>query len=519
MAAQPKAAAGKKPRKRSPKHGSFTRAYRFAMVVPQPKAAPVFSACNTLCGWRNQLTDLLRDQRTENRSLHEAGEPVKPWLRHFDLIGMVKEARKADAALGKLHTHLAQNVCGRVIEGTKRWLEARKGGDHRKRPPRRVDPRKYRSFTFPEYGNGCRIQNGRVFLSGFGWFKLHDHRKMRGRPKTVTVKWAEGRWWCIVTCQIAEQDWFGPQPDRTALPDGGGDPGLEALLADSEGNVFDPPRALEDRQDKVGHEQKAMARKFTAREAAWKQAVADARATGKPDSVPPLREMPYSNRLRKNIRRVGRLHTKAVRVRDYHHKKIASVTRDRFRRFGIEEHGLQFMIRNSRMARRASDRAIGGMKHALASAFGSDIVPVPTVRPGVGGNSQTCLCENAVPKTLRIREHVCDRCGLVGPRDYVSANIVQLVAFGSTSETLVSHYPDVGQTSDMRGVVKAGSGESRLASGRKAALEVTVKRGISASSRTRRRTAGGEPTAEAKTLRNPRRKPRLPSAAQELSSA
>ena len=38
---------------------------------------------------------------------------------------------------------------------------------------------------------------------------LHDHRRIIGQPKTITIKHMQGRWWCIVTAESFEQDWFG----------------------------------------------------------------------------------------------------------------------------------------------------------------------------------------------------------------------------------------------------------------------------------------------------------------------
>jgi putative transposase len=38
-----------------------------------------------------------------------------------------------------------------------------------------------------------------------------------------------------------------------------------------------------------------------------------------------------------------------------------------------------------------------------------------------GGTSQTCLCDASVRKSLSDREHLCTACGLMTPRDHVSA--------------------------------------------------------------------------------------------------
>ena len=148
-----------------------------------------------------------------------------------------------------------------------------------------------------------------------------------------------------------------------------------------------------------------MSRKFEARKKAHEQAVTKAKATGmKP---PPLQEMPYSNRLN---------------VRDYHHKKTASIIASRYRG-AVEEHGLQFIIRNRRQAKAASDRAIGNRKLLLQSKLGARCVKTSNRRPG---NSRSCVRGETVAKEPKDRVHVCPSCKLVADRDYVSANIVTL---------------------------------------------------------------------------------------------
>jgi len=344
-----------------------------------------------------------------------------------------------------------------VLEGTKRWHEARGEGRTHVRPPGFVERRKYRSFTFPEYGNGCRIQNGRLLVSGVGWVRMHDHRKVKGSKKTVTVKWAQGRWWCIVIAMVQPNDLF--LEAREGTEDRGGDPGLMHLLTLSDGTVYDPPKAWHEMRARLAHEQRILSRKFEAREKAYEEIVAEMRARG--ETPPRLRDVPYSNRLKAQIVKVAKLHTKVENVRDHHHKKIAAILRDTVKRLAMEEHGVQFMIRNCKQAKSASDRAIHAFKHAVATALGpSRYIPTANKRQGIGGNSQSCVCGQAVPKELSDRVHRCDACGLEGPRDVVSANIVQLIAFGTVSETLDRMVPAGGQPVVRRRGGEAGTGES-----------------------------------------------------------
>ena len=191
------------------------------------------------------------------------------------------------------------------------------------------------------------------------------------------------------------------------------------------------------------------------------------------ETPPALREMPYSNRLKKQIKVVARLHAKVFNIRDYHHKKTASILADRYRR----------------VAKAASDRAIGNQKLLLQSKLGSRYHKASNQRPGIGGNSQTCICGEIVAKELRDRVHVCPTCGLIEDRDHVSANIVQLIAFGTMSE-------GPGRISSDVENAKGASARAVVLS--RKASERPVKR-RSQVSRSRSKTTDGEPAVEGKT--------------------
>lgn len=240
----------------------------------------------------------------------------------------------------------------------------------------------------------------------------------------MTVKWAHGRWWCVITSLIQAKDLY--QPVREGAEDAGADPGLSAVLTLSDGRVLDPPRALAEELTRLRKVQKALSRKFEAlkaRQAAENEA---AKAEGrKPE------KLPLPNRLKRQFAEVGRAHTRVVNVRDHWHKLNARRVAGWYRGVGYEKHGLMFMMRNRKLARAASDRALAAQERALASALGDRLVLVPNRCEGIGGNSQTCVCGASVPKTLRDRWHHCSDCGVSAPRDVVSANIAELIAIGT----------------------------------------------------------------------------------------
>lgn len=57
-----------------------------------------------------------------------------------------------------------------------------------------------------------------LHLSKIGEIPVRDYRKMRGKPKTVTVKFEDGRWWAVITCEIQAVDIFRSAEQVKDLP-------------------------------------------------------------------------------------------------------------------------------------------------------------------------------------------------------------------------------------------------------------------------------------------------------------
>ena len=478
-------------RKKMPKHTVEVRAYAFPIACSEAESAKLHAVRELCAQLRNELTERL----AENRRAVREGK-TETYLTKRDQYQFVSHRYHTDPAYRRLHSQVLQNVADRVHEGTQRWFDAIKAGRHHVRPPHPIELRRAKSFTYTQYGTAASIHDGRLHLSKLGAFRLFDYRKIRGKKKTVTLKWRDGRWWAIITVEIQAVDCYHEADPAKA--DLGGDPGLTRSLTDSAGTGYATPKPLKAARAKLRHEQKSMSRKFDARKAAHKALKA------KDKDAPPLKEMPYSNRLKAAIRKVAKRHTKVARVRDHFAKKNASIVETRCRRLAIERHSIDFMLKNRRTSLSASDVALGIQYHALASKLGpARYQEVANRRPGIGGNSQTCLCGASVPKALSERWHHCPECGLEGDRDWISANIVQHMAFGTVHESL---YAACGQQVveralallERRGETQVGGGETRAGGRTRSSDEASSKRPPS-TSQEKRISARGKPTARGKT--------------------
>lgn len=421
--------------KRKGKPGGTTlRAFHFRLEATPQGSRKLHAVLDLAHELRNLQVGVLVANRDEAHAAKERGEqPV--YLSAGDLKKLVA-SKELPQQFQALHSQVRQDISLRVSEGQKRWLEALKEGRPNVRPPGAIARKHFRSITYPQYGTAAHIKNGRLHLSKLGEFALIGWRKMRGAKKTVTLKWKDGHWWAIVMCEVQERDVCRPLAEVQHLPDAGVDPGLAAVLTDSHGTSYETPKPLTKAQAKLRQLQKDVSRKFEIRKAQHEAKLALARAGGNKapvasGEVQSLTQAPYSNRLRTAIRKLARAHTKVSNVRlDVARKNARRIERS-FSRVGVEEHSLGFMLRNRHLAKATSDVAIGMQKQALKSALGSGRYVAAPNRRAEGGNSQTCLCGEAVPKSLANRWHSCPACGLQGPRDQISAIIVQHTSFGT----------------------------------------------------------------------------------------
>ncbi|MFE7393240.1 RNA-guided endonuclease InsQ/TnpB family protein [Streptomyces sp. NPDC057582] len=167
--------------------------------------------------------------------------------------------------------------------------------------PRFRSGRRFDTVDFPKDGDGCRWDATphdpvtRVRLQGIGHVKVHQHRPVTGKVKTISVKREGRRWYVILT---ADQEQPEPLPATGSMV--GIDLGIANFLADSNGEFVPNPR----------HGRKAAAKLEAAQ-----QALARCKRGSK--------------RRRKAVETVARLHRKVRRQRlDHAHKTALNLVRD-----------------------------------------------------------------------------------------------------------------------------------------------------------------------------------------------
>lgn len=252
--------------------------------------------------------------------------------------------------------------------------------------PRFKSRRRFDSYTFPSWGDGCRMTGERLYVQGVGHLKVKLHRPLCGTIKTLTLKRTGGKWYA---CFSVEYD-AAPLPESHART--GIDVGLLTFATLADGSTIENPRHYQQAQATLRLAQRRVAR----------------------------RQRGGKNR-HKAIVLLQKAHAKVTNQRaDFQHK----VARQLVNVYGvIAVEGLNIKgLASGMLAKSVHDAGWSAFIDKLsykAAEAGRQVVKVDA-----RGTSQACLCGAEVRKTLAQRWHQCPDCGLSAARDHVSAQLI-----------------------------------------------------------------------------------------------
>jgi putative transposase len=105
--------------------------------------------------------------------------------------------------------------------------------------PRFKGQARFDSVEWPKDGDGARWlpEARRVYLQGIGQVKVHMHRQVQGRVKTIQIKRQGRRWMLVLSC-----DDVPTNPLPVAGRHGGIDVGIANFATTSDGEHIDNPR-------------------------------------------------------------------------------------------------------------------------------------------------------------------------------------------------------------------------------------------------------------------------------------
>ncbi|MET9916812.1 transposase [Streptomyces sp. NPDC006435] len=160
------------------------------------------------------------------------------------------------------------------------------------------------TVEFPRNGDGCRWDSTphdrqtRVRIQGIGHVRVHRHRPVQGRVRTISVKREDTHWYVVLTCDEVPAK---PLPTTGSII--GIDMGTVHFFTDSNGSHEPNPRFLQSAVDELTAAQQHL-------------------------SAFPKRTERRTKKHRAAARKVAKLHTRIRRQRlDHHHKTALALVR------------------------------------------------------------------------------------------------------------------------------------------------------------------------------------------------
>lgn len=325
--------------------------------------------------------------RLYNAALHERRDAYHAHgisLDYYDQAQQLKAIRSAgDCSLANFSA--CQDILRRVHKTFQAFFRRVKAGQ-KAGYPRFKSRRRFDSYTFPSYGDGCRLTDARLYVQGVGHIKVKLHRPVDGVIKTITVKRECGKWYACFSVEVVVE----PLPETDTRV--GLDVGLTAFAALNDGTEIKNPRYYRKAQAILRLAQRRVAR----------------------------RKRGGKNR-RKAVVLLQKAHAHIQNQRtDFHHQTARALV-NTYGVIAVEDLHIKGLA-SGMLAKSVNDAGWAAFIDKLtykAVEAGRQLVKVPP-----RGTSQTCLCGAAVPKTLKDRWHYCQACGLSQARDHVSAQLI-----------------------------------------------------------------------------------------------
>ena len=303
------------------------------------------------------------------------------------------KAQRPDFA--RMYSQVLQQVAVRVDKAFDGFFGRVKAKAKKAGFPRYKGQNRYDSITYPQFSNGCRLDNKGLRLGKIGCIRIVQHRPIEGVPKTCTItQTATGKWYASISCDIGEPVRSPDHPDIAV----GIDVGLNAFAVLSDGSKVNNPRFFSEEEKNL------------------------AKAQRKWDKVKKTK----SKIKEKHRKVVARVHE---RIKNKRHNFAHQQSRKIVNRFGFiaaEKLKVQKMQKNRRLSKSISDAAWSLFRHCLEYKAEEAGIGFKAVNPKY--TSQDCSAYgHREKKELSQRVHQCRQCGYTTDRDHNAAiNILTL---------------------------------------------------------------------------------------------
>ena len=176
-------------------------------------------------------------------------------LSRFQQEAELKDLREAFPEYAAIHSHVLQDVLAR-LDKTYQAFFRRLASGQTPGFPRFQGRNRYHSFTYKEYNNGARLDNGYLILAKIARIAVRWSRPLEGTPKTVTLSREADGWYVSFSCAQVPTQPLPPTGRETGI-----DVGLKVFLVTAEGAMVQTPRHYRRAEKRLAKAQKRLSRR------------------------------------------------------------------------------------------------------------------------------------------------------------------------------------------------------------------------------------------------------------------
>ncbi|HEV2460671.1 MAG TPA: RNA-guided endonuclease TnpB family protein, partial [Ktedonobacterales bacterium] len=306
--------------------------------------------------------------------------------------------RRSTPEYTALHSHVLQDVLARLDKTYQAFFRRVAAGEKPGFPRfKGRSSRRFHSFTYKEYGNGARLDNGYLVLSKIGRLAVRWSRPVEGTIKTVTISKEADGWYVAISCADVPLHPLPVTGQETGI-----DLGLESFATLANGEHICTPAYYRKAEAHLRRCQRRVARRVKG-----------------------------SHRRRKAVALLAQAHQHIRNQRrDFQHKTALALVRA-YDTIYHENLRVANLVKNHRLAKSISDAGWSEFLTILAFKAASAGKRVVGVDPAF--TSQACSgCGVIVAKGLSVRWHTCPECGASLHRDHNAA--VNILLLGQSQE-------------------------------------------------------------------------------------
>jgi putative transposase len=217
--------------------------YKYRLYPSRAQVAALTHQLSEACRLYNAALQERRDAWRFNRES----------VNYYTQAKQLKEIR-ANGDLGLINAQSGQDVLRRVDKTFKAFF-ARVKRKEKAGFPRFKSHTRFDSFTYPTYGDGCKLIDSKLRLQGIGRLKVKLHRAIEGKIKTVTIKRECGKWYVCFSV-VRESSPLPKCSEQVGI-----DVGLLSFATLSDGTEVENPRYYREARAKLRRVQRKVARR------------------------------------------------------------------------------------------------------------------------------------------------------------------------------------------------------------------------------------------------------------------